>query len=240
LNRLLMVGIALLVGGATVAEISYYTLVNIPLTLIGLICMIIGAIVIQVPTFATRKRRLRAVVEGSYTGVEKLLHEKDVVSHAIYLPPNEGVSLVYVTVGKVSDADVAAEVGSLKEAVKADLEGRGLMFPAPGSLAVKDALKGGERDVGEMVRVVVIEVLGAANSVNVEVKGDDVILELAEPWRVKGHLRCKASMGSLPVSVAGSVLSAWFNSPVAFVNEESSGSDMVARFSIIRYRRVVV
>jgi len=235
LNRLLVVGVALLVGGAAVAEFSYYMLVNVPFTLGALVCMIIGAIVIQIPAFATRKRRLRAMVEGSYTGVEKLLDEKAVESQGVYLPPNDGVSLVYVAIGEPNEIEIADEVNSLKGAVEADLEGRGLVFPAPGSLVVKDVLKGGDRDVGELLRLVVVEALGAAESINVEVNGDSVTLSLGGPWQVKGHPRCETSLGSLSVSVAGSALSAWFNSPVAFMGEEASGSGLVAHFSVIRY-----
>ena len=231
-----MVGIALLVGGVAVAEVSYYLLVNVPLTLGGIVCMITGAIIIQIPTFATKKRRLRAIVEGSYTGIGKLLEEKTVESRAVYLPPNEGVSLIYVTMKKSSETDIAAEVNSLKGAVEADLEGRGLVFPAPGSLAVKDALKGEFKDVGQLLRLVVVTELGSAESLSVEVKGDDVFLLLAMPWRVKSNPRWEASLGSLPVSVAGSALSAWFKSPVEFMGEEASGSGVTAHFSVIKYR----
>ncbi|MGD0804775.1 MAG: hypothetical protein ABSA11_11975 [Candidatus Bathyarchaeia archaeon] len=233
MNRLLMIGVALLVGGVAVAEVSYYRLYNVLFTIIGLVCMIVGAIIIQIPTFATGKRRLRAMVEGSYTGVEKLLKEKGVESRAIYLPPNEEVSLVYVAIGAEQN-NLNIEVSSLKEAVEADLEGRGLVFPAPGYVAVKTTMKGSERDVRELLRSVVVDALGAAESIIVKVNGESVILELKLLWQVKNRPRCLASMGSLPVSVAGSALSAWFKSPVAFEGEKVSGSGVVARFRIIK------
>jgi len=223
-----------MLGGAAVAEYSYYVLFSVPLTIGCLVCMIIGAAIFQIPTFATNKRRQRAIVEGGYTGVEKLLKEKMATSRAIYLPPNEGVFLVYVPVG--NETETMEKVKSLKEAVEADLKGNGLIFPAPGSVVIKEASKSGEKDVYELLRMVLVDSLGAIESVSITARQEDITLIMTKPWRLKDRPLCEASLGSPPVSVAGSILSASYKSLVALEGENDSDSGLEAHFKIIKNR----
>ena len=235
MNKILAVGIFFLVSGAALSEVAYYVWGNMSLCIVGLVCMIFGAIVIQIPTFATRKRRLRALVEGGYNGVEKLLTAKNLKTPAIYLPPNGGASLVYV--GSNTTVDSAADVESIKGAVDADLNGRGVVFPAPGSVSVNMASNVEANSLEDLLSMVLVKELGAAESVRSDVRGDDVEVVLVKPWRVKKHSLCESSLGSVSVSVVGSSLSAWFKSPVAYVSETISGDKTVAHFIVIKYRK---
>ena len=234
MNRLLIIGLVLLIGGILVGEVSYNFLGNIPLTVAGLICMIVGAMSVQIPTFATKKRQLRALVEGGYTGVEKLLAEKNIVTQGIYMPPNEGASLVFVSTGDAEEA--AADVKSFKGAVQADMEGRGVVIPAPGSIVVNSVLQNKSSSVNELLVSVLVKNLGGVASITAEVKGGNVKVTLDKPWRIKNHPKCEAFLGSVSVSVAGSALAAWFKSPIVYLGEKTSGSVTIAHFKVMRLR----
>jgi hypothetical protein len=223
LDRYSGLGLGLIVFGAPSAVYSYVVLLNTPLTALGLACVVLGGTLLLVPGSPVPRETVRAMVEASCVNVEALLEEFDVRGRGVYLPPKDGRGYVYVPlkgnpgVGGAS----AAMRAPTRVFVKVEGEPALMVFP-PGSEVVRLSGLGGEAGVEEALGFVLVDFLEAVHGVKAIREGGRVVVEYSRPVVGTGFPRFVAVLGSLPVSIGGSVLASVLGAPVELVEEESS------------------
>ena len=107
-----------------------------------------------------------------------------------------------------------------------------MVFP-PGSEIVRLALL--PEDIGpeDALNYVIVDILEAANSVKVVFDKEEIVVEIVEPRSISDFQRVNNSLGSMTVSVAGSVLAQVISKLVYFVREERMENKLVAFFNIV-------
>ena len=220
LDRYSGVGLGLMVFGAPFAVYSYVVLLNTPLAALGLACVVLGGTLLLVPGSPVPREMVRAMVEASCVNVEALLEEFDVRGRGVYLPPKEGRGYVYVPLKGGADVSGAMRAPT-RVFVKVD-GAPGLMVFPPGSEVVRLSGLGGEAGLEEALGFVLGDFLEAVHGVKAIREGDRVVVEYSGPVVGTGFPRFVAVLGSLPVSVGGSVLASVLSAPVELVEEESS------------------
>ncbi len=90
LDRYMAFGLGLAIFGGPFAAFSYLILLSIPLTALGIACVVLGASIALVPESPVPTQTIRARVEGSCAGVESILEEFNAKNTAVYLPPRDG------------------------------------------------------------------------------------------------------------------------------------------------------
>lgn len=218
--------------GAVFAGYSYAVLSSVPLTALGLACVILGSTLLMVPGSAVPAREVRAMMEGCLVNVEALLEELDARGKAVYMPPTDG--RVYAFVPFPENANVGElDPGSVPRRVFTEAGGvRGVTIFPPGSEVVRLSLLPEEAGAEDALSRVLVDFIEAVESVKYVRRGAEAVVELSRPRIASEQPRVNGSLGSFSVSVAGCVLAYVLRCPVHFKGEEASGGRVVGYFEV--------
>jgi hypothetical protein len=232
LDRYQLLGLSLSSFGAVFASYSYLVLLSVPLTALGLACIILGSTLLMVPGSPVPKHQMRAMMEGSLVNLEALLEEFDVRGKAVYLPPSEGRVYAFIPVqenvdlGAINPRQVPVRVLSEAGGV------RGVTVFLPGSEAVRLSLLPGEVGAEDALNYVLVDFIEAVESVKFVRRGGEAVVELGKPRAASEYSRVNECLGSYAVSVAGCVLAHVLRSPVHYRGEEASGDSILGYFLV--------
>ena len=227
-------GVVLMVFGVPFAVYSYFVLLDVTFTAIGLASVVLGATALLIPSSPVPAGTVRAMVEGASVNVEALLEEYDATLQAYYFPPVDGRVYCFVPL----TGDVAGwQLDRILDApVRVITEGagvRGLMVFPPGSEIVRLSLLGEESGLEDALNYVLVDYLEAVESVKAVESGDRIVVQL-DRYRMDTEFpRVKLCLGSISVSTAGCVLAWVTGRPVQFVVEDSSGESVIATFRVM-------
>ena len=212
-------GVAFISFGAVFSAYSNLIFLSVPLTALGLSCIILGATLLLVPSNPTPAHQIRAMVEASLVNIEALLEEFDVKGEAVYLPGDERVSaFIPIEEGKESTLDLE------RIPVRVLTESNGvpgvLVYP-PGSELVRLAVLPEDIMLEDALNAVLVDFAEMANSVKVVSETDQVLVELVSPKVASSYDRVNHSLGSLTVSVSGCIIAHLSGKPVYYQREET-------------------
>jgi len=233
-SRLVGFGLAMVFFGVPFTAFSYWILSSVPLTALGLACVILGATVVITPSSPVPIKVIRAMVEGSCVNVETLLEECNVMEKAFYLPPKEGRVYVFVPLRFNPHLPDASEV--MRAPMRVITEVRGspglLIFPPGSELTRLSGLSSGS-GLEDALRHVLVDFVEAAESVKAVREGDKVVVDLVRPRLRTDFQRFRRALGSLVTSIAGCVLASCLELPVVFDEEQADGERVRAIFRVI-------
>ena len=221
LDRYQLLGAALIAFGVLVAPYSYVVLLSVPLTSLGLACVILGATLLMVPGSPMPAHQIRALIESSLVNIEAMLEEYDAEGKAVYLPPND--DHVHTFVPLMRDVDLGVfDASRMPLRVVTEHRGvKGLLLYPPGAEAVRLSLLPEDVGAEDALSHVLVDFLEAVASVKAVEKGREVVVELAGPRAGTEYPRVNRCLGSYPVSVAGCVLAKVYGAPVRYAGEET-------------------
>jgi len=227
--------LGLAVFGAPFAVYSFLILLNTPLTALGLACVVLGVSISMVPESPVPSQTIRAMVEASCIGVEAVLEEFNARERAAYLPPRDGRVVAYIPFkpGNYSSAWRAKDA-ALRVVTEVGGEPALMVFP-PGSEIVRLAQperEGGDADLEEALRYVLVDFLEAVESVKSLSVGGRVVVQISKPRIVTEFPRFNAVLGSLPTSLCGCVVAHVLGKPVRLVDEQATGNGFSATFEV--------
>jgi hypothetical protein len=230
LDRYQLLGLSLISFGGVFVFYSYMVLLSVPLTALGLACIILGSTLLMVPGSPVPKHQIRAMMEGSLVNVEALLEEFDVKGKAVYLPPNDGRVHAFIPIQE--NADLGA-INTQQVPLRVLTEAGGVMgvtiFP-PGSEAVRLSQLPEEAGAEDALNHVLVDFIEAVEFVKFVQRGGEAVVELGKPRAASEYPRVNDCLGSYPVSVAGCVLAHVLRSPVIYRGEEASGDNTLGYF----------
>ncbi len=233
-DRHLGLGLGLIIFGLPFTLFAYLVLLNVPLTALGLACVILGATVMLTPSSPVPIRTVRVMVEGACVNIEALLEELDVHHKAVYLPPREGRVYAYVplTSNPGVSAAWAAQDASLRVVTQAGGEPGLLVFP-PGSEAVRLSLMSPGSGVEEALTHVLVDFLEAVKSVRAVQGGQRVVIDMTGARVETEFPRFRRVLGSLATSTAGCVLSTVIEAPVQLSDEQMEDDRIRCIFTVV-------
>jgi len=227
-------GLAMAFFGAPFTAFSYWVLSSVPLTALGLACIILGATVVLTPSSPIPKRAIRAMVEGSCVNVEALLEEFNTTGKAFYLPPKEG--RVYVFVPLRSNPHLLDAGKAMKAPVRVITRAGGrpglLVFP-PGSELIRLSGLSYGSGLEDALRHVLVDFVEAVESVKAVREDDRVFIDLEKPRVGTDFPRYRRVLGSLTTSIAGCVVASCLEMPVLFEEEQADEKRVRAIFRVL-------
>ena len=231
LDRYQLLGLGLMSFGVIFAAYSYFVLLSVPLTSLGMACVILGSTLLMVPGSPVPRHQIRAMMEGSLVNVEALLEEFDIRGKAVYLPPVEGRVRAFVPVEENEEPNVDAGHVPLRVFSEAgDIYGVNV-YP-PGSEAVRLSLLPEEAGPEDALSHVLVDFVEAVESIKYVQRGAEAVVELGKPRAGSDYPRVNMCLGSYPVSVAGCVLAYVLRGPVYYRGEEASGDIVLGYFRV--------
>ena len=234
LDRYLALGLGLAIFGAPFAAFSYLILLSIPLTAIGIACVVLGASIALVPESPVPKETIRAMVEGSCAGVESLLEEFNAKNKAVYLPPSADRVTAYIPAS--GDQTAAWKAIGAPTRVISEVNGVAALtlFP-PGSEIIRLSEIGEESGVDDALSYILVDFLEAAESVKSVEAGRRIIVSISKPRIRSDFPRFNTCLGTLPTSIAGCVLAQVLRKPVGLVEEQATNQQTIATFEVPRH-----
>jgi hypothetical protein len=151
---------------------------------------------------------------------------------AVYLPPVEGRVNAFVPANMDADySGLETEKIPLRVLTESGGEPGVLVFP-PGSEAVRLALLPEDVGIEDALNSVLVDFTEIADEVKSVVELNQVIVEVSGRKSGSGFSRVNNSLGSLPISISGSVLAQVLGKPVRFIQEDESGRSLVGFFEV--------
>jgi hypothetical protein len=232
IGRYTAVGVGLVVFGALFAEYAFLMLLSVPLTALGISCVILGITTVLIPDSPIPASNIRSMIKGSCLNIEALLEEFNVEERCIYLPPRDGKVFAYVPLGTSHGLSNGWQAMEAPIRVVTEVGGEsGLMVFLPLS---NDMLSSIEEDTKaeEALNDILVEKLEFLETVKEAGSGDELVVRMSGSRMGTDLPRFKKVLGSLPTSIAGCVLASVFNKPLAFKKEEVSGRVINATFEV--------
>ena len=103
LDRYQYLGLGFIGFGLLFTVFSYILLLSVSLTTFGLSVLILGLILLQVPSNPVPANQIRAMVEASLVNVEALLEEYNALGSAVYLPANDERVNAFISLSEDTD-----------------------------------------------------------------------------------------------------------------------------------------
>ena len=197
---------------------SYFILLNIPLSAFGLSTLILGITLLQVPSSPIPSKQIRAMTEASLINIEALLEEYDVSGKAVYFTKDGRVNAFIPIIGEVNTNFNPLNI-SLRVHTKIGNQ-EGIQIFTPGSELVRLAMIPEDTRLEDALNTVLVDFTELVEGLKAVEDNDQIIVELSKPKQDTEYDRVSKSLGSLGISVAGSVIATITNKPVFFEREE--------------------
>ena len=211
---------------------SYFIVDVVPLTALGISCIILGFTIISLPRHIGGGPGMRAMLEGASLGVEALL-EQCTGEKATYLPPVEGGE-IFAYVPLTPDAG-AVSLSEMRQAPRS-LSGNGqkamLVYPVGSELGKIPEFQDG-LSLEERLRYILVESTEICSRVMVQEAGNIVVVGMKGAYPDIQGQRYRRSLGSLPSSLAACVITAMHDRPVTLLEERKTGDRLIARFQLL-------
>jgi hypothetical protein len=231
-DRYTAVGVGLVVFGALFAEYAFLMLLSVPLTALGISCVVLGVAAVLIPESPIPASNIRSMIKGSCINIEALLEEFDAEERCIYIPPRDGRVFAYVPLSTSHDLSNMWQAMEAPTRVVTEVGGEpGLMVFLPVSEDMFSSV-GEDSKAEEALSDILVEKLEFLESVKEAESGDKVVVRMSGS-RVETDLpRFKKVLGSLPTSITGCVLAFVLDKPLVLIEEEVSGRVITATFEV--------
>jgi len=217
--------------GLALSFYSYFIIGVVPLTALGIACIILGFTVISLPR-QIGGPGMKAMLQGAALSFEAQL-EQYTVRRATYLPPDDGGLIsAYVPLGPETETLNVNEMRYAPKNLSNNNQKGLLVYPVGSELTrIPDFVDG--LSIDEKMRYVLVESANLCSRVMVEETGGLVIVAMKDAdVKIQGE-KYQASLGTLPSSLAACVIAMVHNKPVTLVEEKRDGDGMIAVFKLL-------
>jgi len=217
--------------GLSLSFYSYFVVSVVPLTALGISCIILGLTVVSLP------RRIggpgmRAMFQGAALGFEAQL-EQCMVHRATYLPPGDGgVISAYIPLGPETETLSVNEMRQAPKSLASKNQKGMLVYPVGSELTKVPDFEDG-LSIEERLKYILVESTNLCSRVMTEENGSLIIVGMnGADLDIQGQ-KYLESLGSLPSSLAACVIAMSHNTPVTLIEEKTDGDRMVAVFQLL-------
>jgi len=238
-DRFVIFGWGLTSFGIFFSAFCYFIIYSIPLTALGLGCIIIGLTISLIPPHPIPNKVVKTILIGSIASIEAILEEFNANQEALYLPPQEGKIYAYIPLTANPKIPAIAQIQRAPKRVITYVDGNpGLIIYPPGSdlitLSRLNIESGGSlSDIEGILSDILIDFTELVSKVNVTVKNNEVTIQLKEIKVDVKAPRFTRILGSLPFSIAACVIVALTRKPVKVTDEQKKGKTVTATLLVI-------
>jgi hypothetical protein len=211
---------------------SYFVAGVVPLTALGIACIILGFTTLSLPRHLGGGPALRAMLQGATLSVEAVLGQSR-VGRATYLPPaGDGMVSAYIPLGsKATNLSLEEMRRAPKSLVENDQSGL-LVYPVGSQLSRIPEIKDGI-SIEEGLKHILVESLNICSRVMTEENGNVIVVGMKDADTDAEGQRYRDSLGSLPSSLAACVIATLQDKAVTLLEERRSGDRLIARFKVL-------
>lgn len=234
MEKLSVLGLIFLSLGIPLTIFSFFLFSNTGLTAFGLACIILGGTMVLTPWNPIPEPSIKGMLEGSCLNIEVLLEEFDAEEGAIYLPPSENRVYSYVPLSSNPDTPDLDRILSAPRRVITDSGGSpGLFVFPPGSELIRNSGIDADMGLEAALSFVLNDFVEVVDSVVTTREGNEIEVRLGNPQIATDFTTYRRVLGSIPTSIAGSVIAFALNSPVKFSGEVREGDEIKASFRVV-------
>jgi len=235
MNRLTGAGVGLVGFGAVLAPFSYFVLVSVPLTTLGLAFAILGLVMLILPEYLVPHEVVRGMISGSVANIEAVLEEFGATRKAIYLPPREGKVYAYIPLSGNPSYPEFSEIVNAPKRIISNVDGHpGLFIYPPGSdVAALSGVTGEENreegmreieaEVENSISYCIVDFAELASKVRINIEENKIFLAMKNVKIEVEAPRFTRVLGSVPVSLAACVVAKASRMSVRIVVESQEG-----------------
>jgi hypothetical protein len=217
--------------GLTFSFYSYFIVGVVPLTALGISCIILGLTVLSLPR-QVGGPGTRAMLQGATLSFEAQL-EQSTVRRATYLPPDDGgVISAYIPLSPETATLSLTEMRRAPKSLAGNNQKGVLVYPVGSELTKVPDFEDG-LSIEERLRYILVESANLCSRVMAEETGSRIIVGMKDAdLNIQGQ-KYLESLGSLPSSLAACVIAMARNKPVTLIEEKTDGNRMVAVFQLL-------
>jgi len=245
MNRLTGVGVGLVGFGAVLAPFSYFVLVSVPLTTLGVAFAILGLVILILPEYLVPHEIVKGMISGSVTNIEAVLEEFGATHKAIYLPPREGKVYAYIPLSGNPSYPEFSEIINAPKRIISNIDGHaGLFIYPPGAdvlvlsgVGRDESIEEGEQingdgkpslnnflpEVENGISYCLVDFAELVSKVQVNLEKNKIFLGMKNIKVEVEAPRFTRVLGSIPTSLAACVVAEISKMPVKIVEERREG-----------------
>jgi hypothetical protein len=253
-------GLAVVLAGIVIALISYFLIHSAPFISLGLASIIIGSSCFLLPTNVSGSSAMGALLESSILSTEDALSELSKEAFALPIlerstgfeksESDRGVSAIYLPQGRDHRAQVFLPLDSkvtrsqieLMQSAPGPIEffkgdrNRGIKIMPAGSrigMLLQERIENHGLDLEDQLRKILIDSTELCSSLTMSETETEIVLDLENiQVSVDAPIYFK-TLGSIPCSVAASVVASIRNQPLVILDEVRIGSRNICRFLLV-------
>jgi len=243
MSRFATVGVGLAGFGAILAAFSYFVLLSVPLTALGLAFLILGCVVLIFPEYLVPHQVVKGMISGSVANIEAILEEFAAAHKAVYLPPKDGKVYAFVPLSRNSFYPEFNRIVDAPKRIISNVNGHpGLFIYPPGSdvvalSGVVEETMGEEREkegkefsledflpqLENAISYLIVDFAELASRVQVSFEKNKALLRMKNIKLNVEAPRFTRVLGSPPASLAACVIAQITRMPVKVVEEKGEG-----------------
>ena len=228
-NRYRILGIGLCITGLIVAPVSYFVIVSVPLTAVGISAIMIGMTcsILSCTQPSLSPEVYQLMLKTGLENTAALLEGLGLSNKAVYIPSTMGNGYQQAVIPLAVDADLSLVKGKVPDRyiVKCgQTEGRGIAVTTPGSIRIDrfETIPGPTADeIETAVNYILSDVLDIVDSASVIMVEDRIYVAVSNPKLIFEDNRYYQCMGSPIASIIAAVSSEALSRPVR-ISEENS------------------
>jgi hypothetical protein len=221
----------LAIFGTALTLYSYSAVGLVPLTALGISCIILGFTAVSLPSRIGGGSGMRAMLQGATLSVEALL-EHCTVGRATYLPPSDGVILAYIPLSPETETPRLNEMRQAPKNLSGNNQKGLLVYPVGSELSRIPEFQGG-LSLEERLRYILVESANICSQVMAEETRSLIVVGMkGADVNIQGQ-RYLDSLGSLPSSLAACAIAALHDKPVTLLEERRTTERLIAVFRLL-------
>lgn len=217
--------------GVVFVLVYYFLYFVVEFAAIGLAAILIGVVLMLMPSEVMPSEPIKALLEGAVANIECILEEIAPQGKAVYCFIKDKVyAFVPVTINPVS-ADIIEAIKMPLRLIM-NVEGSDLLAIIPPAPFREFPAEG---DAESLLDSIIVNLMELADAVYLKKEGDYFVVRAIKPRFIGDYPRFTYSFGSLISCIAGTILAWCYKTVVQFEHETRLEKELVAVYRVIEH-----
>ncbi|MCQ5341315.1 MAG: hypothetical protein NO483_06405 [Candidatus Methanomethylicia archaeon] len=231
-DKNLSFGLFLAIFGVFFSIGSYFILMNIPLTALGIGISILGIAWAMIPSNPIPRKSTASLIKSSCSNIEVLLEALGLFERAIYIPIN-GKIIAYIPIKKSEEITLSEIKESTSKFIFKNGKNLGVIIIPPWiSNPISNPIP--ETNLDGILEYALLD-SEIASSVTVVKNEDNIVIEIKGLKIDIDYSRFKIVMGSLPACIAAQAIALALSRPIKIISERKENNKLIVQLRILNW-----
>jgi hypothetical protein len=231
-DKNLSFGLFLVIFGVFFSIGSYFILMNIPLTALGIGISILGIAWATIPSNPIPRKSTASLIKSSCSNIEVLLEALGLFERAIYIPTN-GKIIAYIPIKKSEEITLSEIKESTSKFIFKNGKNLGVIIIPPWiSNPINNPIP--ETNLDGILEYALLD-SEIASSVTVVKNEDNIVIEIKGLKIDIDYSRFKIVMGSLPACIAAQAIALALSRPTKIISERKENNKLIVQLRILNW-----